>query len=316
MGTIFSSFTVFHCRRRAYYGSSGKIFFWFTRIILGVSFMGLFFLRFVLSSEQISYLVATLISELSSVISYSFCVLLWGRFVVFEYTVTRFCSLHSFIPIVLGTIVLASLHLLQFCESPSPCSSLHKLYSFPSVSDEHKICSFPSVSDENKICSFSSVCDYSRICSFSSVSDENKVSSFSSVSNENKSFLILYTYFIVNVCLVCAHTNILNDIENYVHANCMTTSADTKPEWYFLFAYGLLRCIPDKTTRALALSASVFIPICIIYQKKHNGQFFISFFFYVFIWPAVSIIRPIIVYLYGCTFSSVLYFFCLLSALT
>merc|ERR1719370_1190657 len=43
-----------------------------------------------------SYWGATVIINLLSVVSYQVCVLLWRRFVVSEYTVTRFYVLHFF----------------------------------------------------------------------------------------------------------------------------------------------------------------------------------------------------------------------------
>nr|ABY58944.1 cytochrome b [Diadophis punctatus] len=53
--------------------------------------------------------------------------------------------------------------------------------------------------------------------------------------------------------------NIFNDPENFSKANPMVTPQHIKPEWYFLFAYGILRSIPNKLGGTLALILSVTI---------------------------------------------------------
>nr|Q9MLK3.1 RecName: Full=Cytochrome b; AltName: Full=Complex III subunit 3; AltName: Full=Complex III subunit III; AltName: Full=Cytochrome b-c1 complex subunit 3; AltName: Full=Ubiquinol-cytochrome-c reductase complex cytochrome b subunit [Toxicocalamus preussi]AAF37244.1 cytochrome b [Toxicocalamus preussi] len=53
--------------------------------------------------------------------------------------------------------------------------------------------------------------------------------------------------------------DLLNDPENFSKANPMTTPQHIKPEWYFLFAYSILRSIPNKLGGTLALLMSVII---------------------------------------------------------
>nr|AAO66208.1 cytochrome b [Ditypophis vivax] len=53
--------------------------------------------------------------------------------------------------------------------------------------------------------------------------------------------------------------NMFNDPENFSKANPLVTPQHIKPEWYFLFAYGILRSIPNKLGGALALLMSVAI---------------------------------------------------------
>nr|ABQ01997.1 cytochrome b [Compsophis laphystius]ABQ01998.1 cytochrome b [Compsophis laphystius] len=55
--------------------------------------------------------------------------------------------------------------------------------------------------------------------------------------------------------------NMLNDPENFSKADPLITPQHIKPEWYFLFAYGILRSIPNKLGGALALLMSVTILI-------------------------------------------------------
>merc|ERR1719481_1069492 len=60
---------------------------------------------------------------------------------------------------------------------------------------------------------------------------------------------------------VCLYPNLLRDAENYIPANPLVTPAHIKPEWYFLFAYAILRCIPSKTLGVIALAAAVVSPV-------------------------------------------------------
>nr|YP_009142454.1 cytochrome b [Pristis pectinata]AKH35981.1 cytochrome b [Pristis pectinata]ATX69103.1 cytochrome b [Pristis pectinata] len=53
--------------------------------------------------------------------------------------------------------------------------------------------------------------------------------------------------------------NILSDTENFIPANPLITPPHIKPEWYFLFAYAILRSIPNKLGGVLALIFSIFI---------------------------------------------------------
>jgi len=51
----------------------------------------------------------------------------------------------------------------------------------------------------------------------------------------------------------------LGDPENFISANPLVTPVHIQPEWYFLFAYAILRSIPNKLGGVLALFASVLI---------------------------------------------------------
>ncbi|YP_009944829.1 cytochrome b (mitochondrion) [Aphelocoma coerulescens] len=53
--------------------------------------------------------------------------------------------------------------------------------------------------------------------------------------------------------------NFLGDPENFTPANPLATPPHIKPEWYFLFAYAILRSIPNKLGGVLALAASVLV---------------------------------------------------------
>nr|ADN88116.1 cytochrome b [Epinephelus lanceolatus] len=53
--------------------------------------------------------------------------------------------------------------------------------------------------------------------------------------------------------------NLLGDPDNFTPANPLVTPPHIKPEWYFLFAYAILRSIPNKLGGVLALLASILV---------------------------------------------------------
>nr|ACZ64820.1 cytochrome b [Micropoecilia bifurca] len=69
-------------------------------------------------------------------------------------------------------------------------------------------------------------------------------------------FILLITTLIA---LALFSPNLLGDPENFTPANPLVTPPHIKPEWYFLFAYAILRSIPNKLGGVLALLASILI---------------------------------------------------------
>nr|YP_011010710.1 cytochrome b [Lepidodesma aligera]WPW47600.1 cytochrome b [Lepidodesma aligera] len=67
-------------------------------------------------------------------------------------------------------------------------------------------------------------------------------------------FLLMLMLFI---CLFLP--NLLTDPENYIPANPLSTPVHIQPEWYFLFAYAILRSIPNKLGGVIALLMSILI---------------------------------------------------------
>nr|YP_009170405.1 cytochrome b [Amblyrhynchus cristatus]ALE29403.1 cytochrome b [Amblyrhynchus cristatus]ARO70420.1 cytochrome b [Amblyrhynchus cristatus] len=68
--------------------------------------------------------------------------------------------------------------------------------------------------------------------------------------------------------------NLLGDPENYTPANPLVTPPHIKPEWYFLFAYAILRSIPNKLGGVLALLFSILIlmvvPLLHLSKQRSN----------------------------------------------
>nr|Q9GBY1.1 RecName: Full=Cytochrome b; AltName: Full=Complex III subunit 3; AltName: Full=Complex III subunit III; AltName: Full=Cytochrome b-c1 complex subunit 3; AltName: Full=Ubiquinol-cytochrome-c reductase complex cytochrome b subunit [Ochotona alpina]AAG00204.1 cytochrome b [Ochotona alpina] len=69
-------------------------------------------------------------------------------------------------------------------------------------------------------------------------------------------FLLLITLLLT---LVLFSPDLLGDPDNYTPANPLNTPPHIKPEWYFLFAYAILRSIPNKLGGVLALVLSIAI---------------------------------------------------------
>nr|AIY51187.1 cytochrome b [Noturus hildebrandi]AIY51188.1 cytochrome b [Noturus hildebrandi]AIY51191.1 cytochrome b [Noturus hildebrandi] len=70
--------------------------------------------------------------------------------------------------------------------------------------------------------------------------------------------------------------NLLGDPENFTPANPLVTPPHIKPEWYFLFAYAILRSIPNKLGGVLALlfSIMVLMVIPLLHTSKQRGLTF------------------------------------------
>nr|UBD07259.1 cytochrome b [Otophryne steyermarki] len=70
--------------------------------------------------------------------------------------------------------------------------------------------------------------------------------------------------------------NMLGDPDNFTPANPLVTPPHIKPEWYFLFAYSILRSIPNKLGGVLALLFSILILFLmpIIHTSKQRSMNF------------------------------------------
>jgi len=79
------------------------------------------------------------------------------------------------------------------------------------------------------------------------------------------------------ILLAISNPFLLSDPDNFTPANPIVTPIHIQPEWYFLFAYAILRSIPNKLGGVIALFASIIIlgilPISI--KSKFKGiQFY------------------------------------------
>nr|AIG23226.1 cytochrome b [Marmosa demerarae]QLH55926.1 cytochrome b [Marmosa constantiae]QLH55929.1 cytochrome b [Marmosa constantiae]QLH55935.1 cytochrome b [Marmosa constantiae]QLH55937.1 cytochrome b [Marmosa constantiae] len=70
--------------------------------------------------------------------------------------------------------------------------------------------------------------------------------------------------------------DLLGDPDNFTPANPLNTPPHIKPEWYFLFAYAILRSIPNKLGGVLALLASILVLIIVplLHMSKQRSLMF------------------------------------------
>nr|YP_010429020.1 cytochrome b [Curetis acuta]USO21416.1 cytochrome b [Curetis acuta] len=85
--------------------------------------------------------------------------------------------------------------------------------------------------------------------------------------------------FILFLLIMLTLTNpyLLGDPDNFIPANPLVTPIHIQPEWYFLFAYAILRSIPNKLGGVIALVLSILILIILpfTFNKKMQGiQFY------------------------------------------
>lgn len=106
-------------------------------------------------------------------------------------------------------------------------------------------------------------------------------------SNSNKiPFHIYYTVKDVAGMLILLVTliavalfipNVLGDPENFIPANPLVTPVHIKPEWYFLWAYAILRSIPNKLGGVVAIFSALlilFLVPFINFQSRLGNRFY------------------------------------------
>nr|AOW68963.1 cytochrome b [Uranoscopus tosae] len=74
-----------------------------------------------------------------------------------------------------------------------------------------------------------------------------------------KDILGFAALFLVLICLALFSPYLLGDPDNFTPANPLVTPPHIKPEWYFLFAYAILRSVPNKLGGVLALLSSILV---------------------------------------------------------
>nr|ATX68921.1 cytochrome b [Phataginus tricuspis] len=91
-----------------------------------------------------------------------------------------------------------------------------------------------------------------------------------------KDILGLFLMIMTLMTLVLFSPDLLGDPDNYTPANPLNTPPHIKPEWYFLFAYAILRSIPNKLGGVVALVMSILIlaVIPILHTSKQRAMTF------------------------------------------
>nr|BAJ06101.1 cytochrome b [Lepus brachyurus] len=91
-----------------------------------------------------------------------------------------------------------------------------------------------------------------------------------------KDLLGFLSLILLLLLLVLFSRDLLGDPDNYTPANPLNTPPHIKPEWYFLFAYAILRSIPNKLGGVLALVMSILILaiIPLLHMSKQRSMMF------------------------------------------
>jgi ubiquinol-cytochrome c reductase cytochrome b subunit len=98
-----------------------------------------------------------------------------------------------------------------------------------------------------------------------------------------------YTLFAIFFsCFIYFAPNLLGHADNYIPANPLVTPAHIQPEWYFLFAYTVLRSIPNKLIGVIALFASLLVLLVLPHVhtckiRSHQFRPIAKFFYWILI---------------------------------
>lgn len=74
---------------------------------------------------------------------------------------------------------------------------------------------------------------------------------------------------IILTLIICQYPYRLRDPDNFIQANPLSTPTHIQPEWYFLFAYAILRSIPNKLGGVIALVRSIIILYTYKWTRYH-----------------------------------------------
>nr|YP_003345175.1 cytochrome b [Muraenesox bagio]BAI53300.1 cytochrome b [Muraenesox bagio] len=88
-----------------------------------------------------------------------------------------------------------------------------------------------------------------------------------------KDLLGLAAVLMTLILLALFNPNVLGDPDNFIPANPMVTPPHIKPEWYFLFAYAILRSIPNKLGGVMALLSAILVLLLVpaMHISKHRA---------------------------------------------
>nr|YP_009937370.1 cytochrome b [Trigonopterus tanimbarensis]QNT26841.1 cytochrome b [Trigonopterus tanimbarensis] len=222
-----------HIGRGMYYSSYNFTETWMIGVTILFAVMATAFLGYVLPWGQMSFWGATVITNLLSAIPYLGNTLvewIWGGFSVSNATLTRFFSLHFFLPFVILALVIIHLFFLHQTGSSNPMglnSNIDKI-SF------HPFFTF-------------------------------------------KDLIGASIFMFILIIFALKTPYLFSDPDNFIPANPMVTPIHIQPEWYFLFAYAILRSIPNKLGGVAALVLSIAIMYILPFMNKKK---FLSTQFY------------------------------------
>lgn len=108
-------------------------------------------------------------------------------------------------------------------------------------------------------------------------------------TNRNLNKISFHTYFsikdflgfifslLIFTIIIFQYPYIFRDPDNFIPANPIITPIHIQPEWYFLFAYAILRSIPNKLGGVIALLSSILILYTLPFFNLKTPTFTFSF---------------------------------------
>nr|YP_010954499.1 cytochrome b [Exothotettix guangxiensis]WMV02054.1 cytochrome b [Exothotettix guangxiensis] len=91
---------------------------------------------------------------------------------------------------------------------------------------------------------------------------------FFSTKDSITMLMLLMTLMLISLM----YPYIMGDPDNFIPSNPLVTPPHIQPEWYFLFAYAILRSIPNKLGGVIALMMSIMITLIMPFYNKANFQ--------------------------------------------
>lgn len=92
-----------------------------------------------------------------------------------------------------------------------------------------------------------------------------------------KDFLGFIFLLLIFTIIIFQYPYIFRDPDNFTPANPIITPIHIQPEWYFLFAYAILRSIPNKLGGVIALLSSILILYVLPFSSLKTPTFTFSF---------------------------------------
>ena len=107
-----------------------------------------------------------------------------------------------------------------------------------------------------------------------------------------KDILLVIVYMLRFNVVILGIPTILIEVVNRLEANPIITPTHIQPEWYFLFAYAILRSIPNKIGGVFALVISIFIFFFFSFRRNYirrKYKIIHKLIFYIFITVFISL---------------------------
>jgi ubiquinol-cytochrome c reductase cytochrome b subunit len=121
----------------------------------------------------------------------------------------------------------------------------------------------------------------------------------------NKDVLIWVRWMVI-LLVIIMYPQYFIDADNWREANFLVTPDHIKPEWYFLFAYAILRCIPNKSIGVIRLVRSLVVVLLMGMLNLVNMVIIFLISFIILTWlRRLEVIRY---YTSGSQYASLAYF--------